>query len=93
MGHPLYKGATRAPTFLHVPLDVFLATIVVVVGIGLPLWPPLCLLIVPIYFVELLISKNDDKAFRVWWLYISLNVKRRITKGPDSYYSPNKYTD
>lgn len=89
---PLFKGATRVATFWGVPMMPLLAMfIVVAVGaLTLSIW--LWLLAPVIWFIMAQITKHDDKAFRVWWLWIDTKLRNR-NKGfwGASTYSPTNY--
>ncbi|PIT70415.1 type IV secretion system protein VirB3 [Bartonella tribocorum] len=90
---PLFKGATRVPTMWGVPMMPLIIMImgvaVIAMTINIFLWviaPPLC-------FIMAQITKNDDKAFRIWWLWIDTKFRNR-NKGfwGASSYSPSNYS-
>ncbi len=89
---PLFKGATRVATFWGVPMmPLMVMFIVVAVGaLTLSIW--LWILAPVFWFIMSQITKNDDKAFRIWWLWIDTKLRNR-NKGfwGASTYSPTNY--
>lgn len=89
---PLFKGATRVATFWGVPMMPLLVMfIVVAVGaLTLNIW--LWFGAPVLWFIMAQITKHDDKAFRIWWLWIDTKL-RNGNKGfwGASTYSPTNY--
>ncbi len=91
MGFPVFKGGTRTPTYLGVPSKVFIGIVVGSVAIMMPINPPYMVIGIPLIIIARTISKNDDKAFRIMWLYIITTLKRIALRGKQSFYSPNDW--
>lgn len=92
MSFPLFKGATRAPAVWAIPYPVFIGTCVAFIVIGLVSTKPfLFLLSIPVLVIEHFIAITDPNAFRIWALHIKLNIRRKIIKGSDSFYSQFNY--
>lgn len=90
--YPLFKGATRKATFLGVPTTPLLAVVILVgvlaITISLAVW-----LIMPvIIFIMAQITRHDDKAFRIWWLWFETKGRNRnkVFWGASSY-TPSDY--
>lgn len=94
--YPLFKGATRLPTILGVPMIplLFMSIFVAIFALTLnifwwALWPIFCLVMAQI-------TKKDDKAFRVWGLWIDTKMLNGLFSGSKKFwgastYSPVKY--
>ncbi|MCC8616328.1 type IV secretion system protein VirB3 [Xanthomonas vesicatoria] len=78
---PLFKGATRLPTFAGVPRTVFLATFMACATLFLTIHMWAVALFALAWFIEFCVAKHDDRIFRV----ISLAIK---TKGFNLINSP-----
>ncbi|SUB29765.1 Type IV secretion system protein virB3 [Oligella ureolytica] len=89
---PLFKGATRLPTIAGVPMVplmvMFMGVAVVALTVSIWWWA----LAIPLWFLMAQITKNDDKAFRILWLWIDTKLRNR-NKGfwGASSYSPSNY--
>jgi type IV secretion system protein VirB3 len=89
---PLFKGATRVPTFFGVPTMPLLASVsaVAIIAMWVSLW---CwLLVIPVVVIMRLITRHDDRAFSIWWLWF--DTKFRNKNKPfwgGSTYSPTDY--
>lgn len=89
---PLFKGATRTATVAGVPTIPLMFAFIFVASIAMlfSLW--LWILIVPLWGVMAAVTKYDDKAFRIWGLFIQTKFRNRnksFWKG--STYSPSRY--
>jgi type IV secretion system protein VirB3 len=75
--YPLYKGATRLPTVGGVPTMALLTMLICVASIAMlfSLW--LWLFAPAFWFLMAQITKHDDKAFRVWWLWLDTKLRNR----------------
>lgn len=69
---PLFKGCTRPPILLGVPMVPLLITAIALLLLGLWFWMPIALLIFPAYFVMKVISASDEYRFRQWGLWLQL---------------------
>jgi len=89
---PLFKGCTRVPTLMGVPMIPLLAMamIIALVAMLLSFW---CwFLALPLWFMMAQITKNDDKAFRLWILWADTKLRNgRKTFWGASTYSPTSY--
>ena len=89
---PLFKGCTRVPTLMGVPmlplLGMGVAMAILAMLISMWCW----LLSVPLWFTMAQITKSDDKAFRIWalWMDTKLRNGRKAFWGA-STYSPTSY--
>ncbi|EJW5843916.1 VirB3 family type IV secretion system protein [Salmonella enterica subsp. enterica serovar Kentucky] len=89
---PLFKGATRLPTVWGVPMIPLMVMVMCVAVIALTVSIWWWGLVPPLWFVMAQITKNDDKAFRIWWLWLDTKFRNR-NKGfwGASSYSPSNY--
>ncbi|MGV1121200.1 MULTISPECIES: VirB3 family type IV secretion system protein [Xanthomonas translucens group] len=78
---PLFKGATRLPTFAGVPRTAFLATFMTCATLFLTIHLWALALFALAWFIEFCIAKHDDRIFRI----IALAVR---TKGLNLINSP-----
>ncbi|MEQ7762127.1 VirB3 family type IV secretion system protein, partial [Xanthomonas hortorum] len=62
---PLFKGATRLPTFVGVPRTVFLVTLMTCATLFLTIHMWAVALFGLAWFIEFCIAKHDDRIFRV----------------------------
>jgi type IV secretion system protein VirB3 len=75
---PLFKGATRVPTVAGVPLIpavvlvVGVASATVLVGVG---W---LALLVPGWLLMAQVTRSDDRAFRILWLWAQTRLVNRL---------------
>ncbi|AGF75070.1 TrwM protein [Bartonella australis AUST/NH1] len=89
---PLFKGATRVPTIWGVPMIplmvMAMGVAVVAMTISLLWW----FVALPLWFIMAQITKSDDRAFRIWWLWIDTKFRNRNKNfwGASSY-SPSNY--
>ena len=89
---PLFKGCTRAPTLMGVPMLPLMAMVmgIAILAMLVSMW---CWgLSVPLWFTMAQITKTDDKAFRIWtlWMDTKLRNGRKAFWGA-STYSPTSY--
>src|SRR5689334_7781748 len=74
---PLFKGATRVPTVAGVPLVpavvmvITVASATVMLGIG---W---LALLVPGWLLMAQVTRADDRAFRILWLWAQTKLANR----------------
>lgn len=66
---PLFKGATRVPTIAGVPMIPLIGMLVVVAAVAMTLSLWWWFLAMPLWFIMAQITKNDDRAFRIWSLW------------------------
>lgn len=96
--YPLFKGATRLPTFAGVPRTVIIATFIFCATLFMTIHLSAVVLFGLLWFIEFCISKHDDRMFRIIWLAImtkGLNmINSPFTKlWGGSSYSPTDYGD
>lgn len=89
---PLFKGCTRVPTLMGVPMLPLMgmAMVVAILAMLISIW---CwFLALPLWFTMAQITKNDDKAFRIWGLWVDTKLRngRKAFWGA-STYSPTSY--
>lgn len=89
---PLFKGATRVPTIWGVPMMPLIVMVVSVAAVAMTVNIFLWVIALPLWFIMAQITKNDDKAFRVWWLWVDSKFRNRNKNfwGASSY-SPSNY--
>ncbi|UUL21331.1 VirB3 family type IV secretion system protein [Escherichia albertii] len=68
--YPLFKGATRLPTFAGVPRTVIIATFIFCATLFMTIHLWAVVLFGLLWFIEFCISKHDDRMFRIIWLAI-----------------------
>lgn len=88
---PLFKGATRVPTFFGVPTMPLLAAVsaVGIIAMWISLW--YWLLLIPVVIMRL-ITRHDDRAFSIWWLWFETKFRNKNkTFWGGSTYSPTNY--
>jgi type IV secretion system protein VirB3 len=85
---PLFKGATRVPTLWGVPMIPLMVMVmsVAVIALIVSIW--WWGLLPPLWFLMAQITKNDDKAFRIWWLWIDTKLRNRNT----AFWGASSYT-
>lgn len=75
---PLFKGATRVPTVAGVPLVL---AVILVVGIGsatVLLGVGWLALLVPGWLLMAQVTRADDRAFRILWLWAQTKLANRL---------------
>ncbi|WP_336287514.1 type IV secretion system protein VirB3 [Bartonella sp. CB60] len=89
---PLFKGATRVPTIWGVPMIPAISMVIGVASVAMTISIFLWIMAPPLWFIMAQITKNDDKAFRIWWLWIDTKLRNRNKSfwGASSY-SPSDY--
>lgn len=89
---PLFKGATRVPTKFGIPTTPLLIAFgaVALVAMWASLWWWFMLL--PVVVIMRLITKHDDRAFGIWWLWLETKGRNKNKKfwGASSY-APTDY--
>ncbi len=93
---PLFKGATRVPTVAGVPLIpavvlvVAVASATVLFGVG---W---LVLLVPGWILMAQVTRADDRAFRILWLWIQTKLANRARLlracGPADLWGASTYS-
>ncbi len=93
---PLFKGATRVATVWGVPL---LPLVVLVVGVASAavvfgvLW---LVLLVPGWLLMAQVTKSDDRAFRILWLWMQTKLANRLRtvrfRGRNEFWGASSYS-
>lgn len=94
---PLFKGATRLPTFGGVPRTVLLVTFMFCAAAFMTLHAWAVGLFGLLWFIEWGIARHDDRMFRILALAVKTKVLNRINSPftklwGGSSYSPIDYT-
>lgn len=96
MQETLFKGATRSPIFLGIPLKPFFYSVlpISILAMLISIW--LFILLIPIYFILKLILKNDEKFFTELEARLNFfkdsnktSIKNNLYKGLRSYSTFN----
>lgn len=93
----LFKGATRVPTlsFTGVPVMPFMVMAISVASIAMvvSLWAWLA--VPPLWIMMAVLTKNDDRAFRIIGLFLDTKLRNKNTSfwkastyGPTDYRKP-----
>lgn len=95
---PLFKGATRLPTFVFVPRDIFILTAMFSGALFMLIHLYAVLVFAVLWITEWAITKHDDRMFRIISLWIKTKVRNSIESRftrlwGGSSYSPIGYTD
>ena len=67
---PLFKGATRVATVGGVPLIPLVTLVVSVASVGVLFGIVWLSLLVPGWLLMAQVTKSDDRAFRILWLWM-----------------------
>lgn len=86
---PIFKGATRPPCVLGIPITPFVFVAGGILIASLVIWIPLVLSLIPILWVMHKIAKDDDQRFLQLWLSYKLNIlgsNRHLFTGYNSLF-------
>jgi len=91
---PLYKGATRVPTVAGVPLvpAIMLVTLVASATVIFGMW--WLVLLLPGWLLMAQITRTDDRAFRIVWLFLLTKLSNRVRivfGGPGELWGASSY--
>ena len=75
---PLFKGATRVATVAGVPLVPLVALVVGVASAGVLFGVYWLALLVPGWLLMAQVTKSDDRAFRILWLWAQTKLVNRL---------------
>lgn len=75
---PLYKGATRVPTVGGVPLVPLVVVGISIVCIGILFGVWWLGLLLPAWLLMKQISRADDRAFHILWLWMQTKLRNRL---------------
>ena len=76
---PLFAGACRVPTVFGVPMMPLLVAVglVAMIAMWISLW--WWLFLIPVVVIMRLITKHDDRAFSIWWLWFETRGRNRVS--------------
>ncbi len=74
---PLFKGATRVPTVAGVPLIPAVVLVITVASATVLLGFGWLALLVPGWLLMAQVTRTDDRAFRILWLWTQTKVANR----------------
>jgi len=75
---PLFKGATRVATIAGVPLIPLVALVTGVASAGMVLGVGWFVLLVPGWLLMARVTRTDDRAFWVLWLWMQTRFANRF---------------
>src|SRR5918912_4284445 len=75
---PLFKGATRVPTIAGVPLIPAVALVIAVASATVMLGVGWLALLVPGWLLMAQVTRTDDRAFRILWLWAQTKFVNRL---------------
>ncbi len=75
---PLFKGATRVPTIAGVPLIPAVVLVITVASATMLLGFGWLALLVPGWLLMAQVTRTDDRAFRILWLWTQTKVANRV---------------
>lgn len=95
---PLFKGATRVPTWFFVPRNVFIVTFMFAGSLFMVIHLWALLIFAFLWLIEWGITKNDERMFRIIWLCSKTKARNMLESSftkfwGGSSYSPVDYTD
>jgi type IV secretion system protein VirB3 len=75
---PLFKGATRVPTVAGVPLVPAVVLVISVASVTVICGMWWLALLVPGWLLMAQITRTDDRAFRIAWLWMQTRLANRL---------------
>ncbi len=75
---PLFKGATRVPTVAGVPLIPAVVLVITVASATVMLGFAWLALLVPGWLLMAQVTRTDDRAFRILWLWARTRLANRL---------------
>ena len=88
---PLFKGATRVPTVLGVPMIPLMMMCIGVAAFAMLLGLGWYLMGIPLWLIMAQVTKYDDQAFRIWWLWVDTKWRNHRSLWQASTYSKATY--
>lgn len=85
---PLFKGATRVPTIAGVPMVPLIVMLCLVAAMAMLLSLWWWFIAIPLWFVMAQITRNDDRAFRIWYLWFDTKWRN----GNKSFWGASTYS-
>ena len=93
---PLFKGATRVATVAGVPLVPLVTLVVVVTSAAVLLGVGWLALLVPGWLLMAQVTRSDDRAFRILWLWMQTKLANRLRMlrftGRDEFWGASTYS-
>ena len=74
---PLFKGATRPPLVAGVPMMPLMMMLIFVAALTMIISLWWWFLALPLWFIMVQITKYDDRAFRIWFLWFDTKFRNR----------------
>lgn len=84
---PLFKGCTRVPTVAGVPMMPLMLMMIFVAILAMKFSLACWALAAPLWFIMAQITKHDDKAFRIWGLWI----ETKLRNGNKGFWQASSY--
>ena len=75
---PLFKGPTRVATFARVPLIPLVMLVIGVASAGMVFGVWWFALLVPGWLIMAQVTRTDDRAFRILWLWMQTRLANRV---------------
>jgi type IV secretion system protein VirB3 len=75
---PLFKGATRVATVGGVPLIPLVVLVVGVASVGVLFGVYWLALLLPGWLLMAQVTRSDDRAFRILWLWMQTRLASRL---------------
>ena len=75
---PLFKGATRVPTVAGAPLVPAMVLVIAVASATVVFGMWWLMLLVPGWLLMAQVTRTDDRAFRILWLWLGTRLANRI---------------
>ena len=93
---PLFKGATRVATVGGVPLIPLVALVLSVTSAAVTFGIGWLALLVPGWLLMRQVTKSDDRAFRILWLWAQTKLANRLRmmrfSGRDEFWGASTYS-
>jgi type IV secretion system protein VirB3 len=93
---PLFKGATRVPTVAGVPLVPLVSLVVSVTSVAVMFGIWWLALLVPGWLLMAQVTRSDDRAFRILWLWMRTKLANRLRmirfSGRDEFWGASTYS-
>jgi len=92
---PLFKGATRVATYARVPLIPLVVLVVGVASAGMVFGVGWLALLVPGWLLMAQVTRTDDRAFRILWLWLQtrlLNRLRTTVRAGGDFWGASSYS-
>ena len=95
-GFPLFKGATRTATVAGVPLVPLVMLVVSVTSAAVLFGIWWLALLVPGWLLMAQVTRSDDRAFRILWLWAQTKLANRLRmirfSGRDEFWGASTYS-